>query len=156
VNCDNISINQSISKRKKNIPEGGSSSCPLVRRDCDTAVWLYNRGRDGDMLRCFCSRPTSTWSLSTRKSANCDKISFNQLISKRKKDIPEGGSSSCPLVRALVRRHCDTAVWLYNRGRDGETYSGASAVVLLSRIMGFKIPESFKMQFFKRSPQQIS
>ena len=26
----------------------------------------------------------------------------------------------------------------------------------LSHIMGFKIPESFKMQFFKRSPQQIS
>lgn len=28
--------------------------------------------------------------------------------------------------------------------------------LLLSQIMGFKIPESFKMQFFKRSPQKIS
>jgi hypothetical protein len=27
---------------------------------------------------------------------------------------------------------------------------------LLSRVMGFKIPESFKMQFIKRSPQQIN
>ena len=27
---------------------------------------------------------------------------------------------------------------------------------LLSRIMGFKIPESFKMQFFKRSSQKIN
>jgi hypothetical protein len=33
--------------------------------------------------------------------------------------------------------------------------SGSLFYYVLSRIMGFKIPESFKMQFFKRLPQQI-